>query len=548
MLYAEISRVLGRFFFYLAAVCLIPFCFSLFYEFSIDKTVYFKTSTSLAFLETIGVCLLLGKIFQRGGRQSTGKLYRKESALLVVLIWFMTAAIASLPFIFTGAIPSPVDAYFESMSGLTTTGASVLHPKKYDAETGKEIPHVVQNPVDPSILYSFYGTVPPLKAVGTSTVLKEGVEALGKPLLFWRSFLQWLGGMGIVVLFIAVLPALSLGGKFLYETEVAGVNKEGVKPRIQETASLLWKFYLGITLLQVCCLLITNSQMSLFEAVNISFSTISTGGFSVTNDGLATYANTYTYWIVATFMLLGSLNFTLYFHALKGKVGKLYEPEFFLYLLIILGGSLLMTFNLWNTPKSLSSSYPGYFTFSEALSTGFFQAISAQSSTGFFLGNYDFWPFSCQFLMIVLMFIGGMSGSTTGGIKVIRYAVILKVVKNKIESLFRPEQVRAIKIGPREIGEKTALTVLTFACVVVLFFGIGAYLLMIDHNDIQTALGTIACMINNTGLLFGGVGCTGSFAFLSPFSKIVSILWMVLGRLEYFAFLVLFVPAFWRKR
>ncbi len=184
----------------------------------------------------------------------------------------------------------------------------------------------------------------------------------------------------------------------------------------------------------------------------------------------------------------------------------------------------------------------------EAISYGAFQAISAQSSTGFSLVNYDLWPFAAQLVMVILMYIGGMSGSTTGGIKIIRYAIILKAIKHKIETLFRPEAVRALKVGEREISDKTAMTVLTFFCIAILMAVAGAYLLVVNHCDPQTAIGTISCMINNTGLPFGGIGSMGSFAFLPSFSKIVCIFWMMLGRLEYFTLLVLLTPAFWRKR
>ncbi len=536
MSYAEISRVLSRYFLYLAGILLIPFAVAVAYEFYIDKTIYFATPASFAFLETIGICLLSSKLFQWWGRKAKGTLYRKEGILLVVSIWFFTAAIGSCPFLITKTIQNPIDAYFESMSGLTTTGATILYPKQYDGDI--EVSAVVQNPLDSSLQYTFYGTIQPLKNLETGEIEKIGIEALGKPLLFWRSFMQWLGGMGIVVLFIAVLPALAMGGKFLYENEMPGLSKEGMTPRIKETASLLWKIYLGLTLLQVLLLKSTNALMPTFDAFTLSFATISTGGFTVTNNGLLSYTNSATYWIIAIFMIAGSINFTLYFHGLKGKFYRFYEPEFFLYLLILAGGCLLMSFPLWYGDNSWSDS----------LKQGSFMAISAQTSTGFSLLSYDVWPFVCQLLMMILMFIGGMSGSTTGGIKVIRYFIVLKLIKNKIESLFRPEVVRVLKVGEKEIAPKIATTVLIFFCIVIFLVILGTYLLVLDNHDLVTAISTISCMINNTGLGLGGVGSEESFAFLSPFSKIVCIFWMALGRLEYLSILVLLVPAFWRKK
>lgn len=535
MIYSEISRVLGRYLMYLSGILLIPLGVAILYDFYFDEKIYFKTPATFAFLETLAICVILSALFRTLGKKSTGRLHRKESILLVAIIWFLTATIGALPFIQTNVFSNPVDAYFESMSGLTTTGCSIIQPKAYDSD-GQEIPVTFENPLDPAIKYTFYGTVAPLKDPDTGVILKEGLEALGKPLLFWRCFLQWLGGMGIVVLFIAVLPALAMGGKFLYESEVPGPNKEGMMPRVTETAGFLWKIYLGLTVAQIILMLTSDPTMSLFDATSLSFSTISTGGFTVRNDGLASYHN--ISWAIGLFMILGSLNFSLYFFCLRGKFYRLYEPEFFYYLITLVFGCLLMTWNLWRV----------HFPFSEALGQGSFLAISAQTSTGFAIANYDLWPFTCQMLLIVLMYIGGMSGSTAGGIKIIRYVIVLRILKNKIESLFRPEAVRVLKVGEREIPDKTAMTVLTFFCIVISLSIIGTYFLVLDGSDPFTAIGIISTSMNNGGLTFGGIGSTGSLAFLSNFSKTVSILWMALGRLEYFSLLVLLVPAFWRRR
>jgi trk system potassium uptake protein TrkH len=544
MSYREISRTLGRYFLYLAAIVLIPLGVAITYEFFLEKTIYFSTPATFAFLETIAICLLCSQFFTFLSRKSTGTLYRRESILLVGLIWFFTTGIGALPFLFTQTIPSPVDAYFESMSGLSTTGATIIQSKVYDA-SGQEIAITAPNPLDPAMVYTFYGTVPPMRDPATHAVVKVGIEALGKPLLFWRSFLQWLGGMGIVALFIAVLPALSMGGKFLFETEIPGPTKEGMTPRIKETASLLWKIYLGLTVFQIVLLILTNPNMPFFDAVSLSLSTISTGGFTVRNDGLAGYNSFHTHWIITLFMIFGSINFTLYFHALRGKFYRLYEPELLSYILIVVFGCLLMTWNLWDTPKFFSN---GVFSLKEAFVFGSLQSISTQTTTGYSLFNYDFWPFSCQLLMLILMYIGGMSGSTSGGIKVIRYVILLRIVKNKINTLFRPELVRSLKVGEKEISDKTAMTVLTFFCIVIALGLLGTYLLVLDNNDPMTAFGVVSSMISNSGLSIGGIGCNSSFAFLSSFSKIISILWMALGRLEYFSLLVLLVPAFWKKQ
>jgi trk system potassium uptake protein TrkH len=339
-----------------------------------------------------------------------------------------------------------------------------------------------------------------------------------------------------------------MGGRFLFEAEVSGPTKEGMTPRIKETASLLWRIYLGLTVLQIALLMVTNHSVAFFDAMNISFSTISTGGFSIRNDGLAAYHSLSTEMIVLVFMILGSINFTFYFHCIRGKIYRIYEPEFFAFLFSLCMGSILMALFLFNTPKILFAAGKGIFSFAEALRYGTFQAVSAQTSTGFAIADYDLWPLSAQVLILILMFFGGMSGSTAGGIKMIRHLILFRVIKHKIESIFRPDAVRCLKIGKREITDKTAITVLVFFAILIVAAVLGTFLMVIDGIDPQTAMGLISSMVNNNGLSFYAAGPTESCAFLSNFSKIISIVWMALGRLEFFILLVLLVPAFWKGR
>lgn len=534
MQYSQISRVLGRYFLYCAGVLLLPLGVSLLYEFLLERAIYPNFPNTFAFLETIAICLLLSYFLSYFGRRAKKEpLRRKESILLVILVWLLTAGIGASPFLFSRTLTNPIDAYFESMSGLTTTGATVIQAKAYDAHTKEEIPIRFKNPIDPAISYSFYGTVAPLLDPKTGTVLREGVEALGKPLLFWRSFLQWFGGIGIIVLFISVLPALGMGGKFLYESEVSGPTKEGIRPRIRETAVFLWKIYIGLTVLQIALLIFSDPKIPFFDAVTLSFATLSTGGFTVHNDGLASYPLGSIGWVIGLFMILGGLNFSLYFHCLKRKIYRLNDVEFFSYLAILLMGCLCLSAILWYTSS-----------FSFKLTA--LQAISAQTSTGYAFINYDYWPLTSQFLLLMLMFIGGMSGSTAGGIKVIRVVTIFRVISNKIESFFRPGVVRVLKVGNKEITDKTAMTTLTFFCILIFLLGFGVFLLLLDGIDPLTSLGVVSTTLTNSGLYFGGIGSMESLGFLSNFSKIVGILWMLLGRLEFFSLFILFSPSFWR--
>ncbi len=534
---AVISRILGKILLYFTAILFIPLIMAIFTEKLPHHHFMVRHHISLTFLNTMLICLAVAGLFSFMGRKADGVLGRRESILLVCLLWFVIAAICSLPFILSGAVDHPLDAYFEAMSSLTTTGASVLYPKAYDPITAQEIAITLPNPHNPLISYTFYGTLNLL-------VSAEGIENLGKSLLFWRCFMQWLGGMGIVVLFVAVLPALAIGGKFLFETEMTGPNKESITPRIKETAGFLWKIYVGLSILEILLLILSNSEMTLFEAVTMTFSTISTGGLSLHNEGIMYYNNTATSCIATFFMILGSLSFSLYFYLLKGKASQIYTPELSSYLLSLLIGSCLMTLLLWKGPVAPGS---GTYSLKEALSMAPFQAISAQTSTGFILINYDRWPMPAQSLLLVLMFMGGMAGSTSGGLKIARCLLALKLILYRVKSFFRPHEIYTLKIGNKGISESVGVTVLAFFGLVVLITTFGAFILIIDGIDPLTALGTVSCMLNNSGLAFGGIGSELSVPFLSPLAKVLCIIWMALGRLEFFALVVLFMPSFWRN-
>jgi trk system potassium uptake protein TrkH len=543
--YKEISRILGKYFFYFSLILLVPLCVSVYFDYIKPSSIVFPKS-SLSFVVTLFISLFISMVFSFWGKKASREIFRKESILLVIIIWIVSVAIGALPFYLTNTLQNPIDAYFESMSGFTTTGATVMYPKTFN-DKGKELPIYQTNINIPYKTYKYYGTITPILDQDHHVVF-QGIEAVSKGILFWRSFIQWLGGMGIVVLFLAILPLLAIGGKFLFQTEVPGPIKESLTPRIKETASVLWKLYLGLTVLEIYLLIWTNPEIPLFDAFCITFSTISTGGFSVKNSSIGTYNNPYTDWIVIIFMILGSVNFSLYFYLIKRKFYRVYEPDFLFFLALIFIGALTVSFNLIGTKKILLTGYEGgIFSVSEALRYGTFQAISAQSSTGFATANYDYWPLPVQLVLLLLMFIGGMSGSTAGGFKTSRIYILYKTLMYKLQSLVHPERVKKLVIGNQEIDEKAASTVLVFFAVFIFFLVLGEVCLVFDHIDPQTALGTIACMMNNVGFGFRAANPEYSFAFLSSFSKILSILWMFLGRLEFFAVLFLFLPGFWKK-
>lgn len=549
MQFKDLSRILAVFVFVFSATLLFPLLVDGYYKFFVDAALHPQPYAFEAFIGSIAICLLLALVFKYFGRNSTRKLYQHEGIAAVVFIWLLIPALASLPFLLSGTLKNPFQAYFEMTSGFTTTGASVLVAKNFDPLTGKEIPIQRSFCGDPQIQYSFYGNIDPVRDPATNQIVYEGIEAVGKGLLFWRSFTQWLGGVGIVVLFIAILPALGAGGRILFQAEVPGPMKDSMTPRIKEAAVQLWKIYLGLTISQVILLMATNPSISLFDATTISFSTLSTGGFSVKNTSIEYYHNNMTEWITILFMILGGINFTLYFYILRGKFYRIYEPEFFTYLLVIAIGTLIAVWKLVGTPNELiTGEFIGKFDLESALRSGMFQVVSAQTSTGFISTNYDHWPYAVQTLMLIYMFVGGMSGSTAGGIKVMRHYMLVKLAQSKIESLFQPRRIKAFQVADKEVDESSSSMVFCFFFLVIALSVLGTFVYILDNIDPQTALGAVACMVNNVGLGFQMGGPTGTFAFMSDASLLWSSFLMIAGRLEFFVVLAVFSPAFWMER
>ncbi|MBX9744701.1 MAG: TrkH family potassium uptake protein, partial [Chlamydiales bacterium] len=512
--YPEISRVLGKYLTVLCFLLLLPIGSALYFEKLASPSIYPQPHSLPAFLWTLLLNAALASLFSFLGKNASKQLARRESIFLVVSIWIITALISACPFYLSRTLTNPIDAYFEAMSGLTTTGSTMLCPKAYHSETSAEISIYYTNPHVPTSTYSFQGTVPPIRDPGTGLVLYSGVEAVSKAILLWRSFLQWLGGIGIVLICLTILPALGVGGKFLYQMESTGPIKQGIHPRVKKTASNLCKLYLLFTIIETALLFFTNSDMPFFDALCTSFSTISTGGFSVRNENIASYQSVATESIVFLFMILGSINFALYFQIGHKPHYPHHAPDFLLFLAILCIGCLAISSFLIGKPGFGLGGTDVLYSWKEALRQGSFQAVSVQTSTGFITANYDRWPFAPQMFMLLLMFIGGMSGSTAGGIKTSRFYILYKIVLHRLESLYRPDSVRKLKIGDSEIDDKNALTVLAFFCIVAFFTVLGIICLVLDGIDPETSLGLIACMMNNVGVAFRAAGPTDSLTFL----------------------------------
>lgn len=446
---------------------------------------------------------------------------RREALLLVGVGWLIGAAIAGLPFfvwahlsLISGegdhAFLNPINCYFEAMSGLTTTGATIL---------------------------TKISTVPPA-------------------LLFWRSFTHWLGGLGIVVLFVAVLPSLGAGGKKLFRVEAPGPAPEGVRPQIRETARILWIIYLCLTAAETIALRLTG--MNWFESLCHTFGTLATGGFSIYDESIAHYSvdpnvnGLGVDIIIIFFMILAGVNFGLYYHFIKRQfISVLKDTELRIYLSLIILATCVMFFALWN--KSIVTTAGEHLepSVASALHHGMFTAVSINTTTGYCTADFHLWPFYAKAVLIALMFIGGSAGSTGGGIKVIRIWITFKIMIAELEKTFRPNVVRPLKIGNGVIDDEMRLATLAYVMGILLIFVFGAFAIKVCESgsgcSITTAATASVATLCNIGPGLEAVGATSNYHWFTNSSKVIMSVLMVVGRLEMFAILVLFAPSFWRS-
>jgi trk system potassium uptake protein TrkH len=448
--------------------------------------------------------------------RGAGVFGRREALLLVAITWLLGAALAALPFYLWANVDANhapdhafgrfINCYFESMSGLTTTGATIL----------------------------------------------EDIPTVPRSMLLWRAMTHWLGGLGIVVLFVAVLPSLGVGGKKLFKVEAPGPKAEGVTPHIRETARVLWMIYLGLTLAQIIALRIAG--LNWFESVCHTFATLATGGFSTHNASIAAYDSVAVDIIVIVFMLLAGVNFGLYYQAMRGKLRSIWrDTELRLYLGCLVGATLIITTALvGSTIHTTAGESIDHAGVGDSVRYAAFQAVSVQTTTGFCTADFDRWPFVAQAVLLVMMFIGGSAGSTGGGIKVIRIWLMLKVLRAEIERAFRPQVVRAMKVGGAPIEPDMRLGAVTYVLTMVLLVGLGAVLLVVIERgamhevSFTTAATASIATLFNIGPGLEGVGATQNYAHFTDSSKIIMSTLMALGRLELFAIIVLFSPRFWR--
>ncbi len=433
-----------------------------------------------------------GVLFWWGKKHAQETLTRREAVLSVALIWVCSGFFGAMPFVI-GANMSLTDALFEAISGLTTTGA---------------------------------------------TVISDIEGTLSRPLLLWRSIIQWLGGMGIVVLFVAIFPNIGAGGKVMFGKEVPGTSAEGLRPRIAETSRLLWQLYAGFTVLEVGVLYLLD--MSLFESVCHALTTMSTGGFSTRDASVSAFNSPPIEFTIAIFMLIGSVNYGLYYSALKGRSLRVFprSVEFKAYVAIVSVSVLVLTFGLLEVHND---------DLGVAFRNAFFMVATTISSTGYGTDDYSAYPPPMLMIVVVLMFVGGCAGSTAGGIKIERIVLMVKLSWTEVRRSFRPSLVHVVRMGRTLIPQSALTDVAVFFMIYMLCLGTGTALVAtLDGVGLPRAFGAVLTSLSNMGPGVFHVG-PDNFAGYSGATKLFCIFAMLLGRLEFYAILALFVPGFWRR-
>ncbi len=452
--------------------------------------IYGETAVAFAFLKVIVTVVLLGFLMSRGNHNLHGNLKIRECYLAVTFSWIFASMIGALPYLMTGTIDNFVDAFFESTSGFTTTGATLF----YD------------------------------------------VEILPKGILFWRSFSQWLGGMGILIFAISLLPALGISGQLMAKVETPGPSLNKVAPRMTGSAKILYIIYIGFTLLAT--VLLCFGGMDLFDALIASLGSVSVGGFSNYNDGLAHFGSSYLETIVSIFTLLVCINFTLYYTLLQRNWKDfLANRELRAFFLILLTAILLVSGNLWFAND--------YGSLSECLRDGTFQVISFLTTSGHYTTDFKGWPVFSKIILFTLMMVGACSASTGGGVKVIRVLVLFKQLRRSFYRKLHPHAVVPIKIQEKPLSAERVTLIMSFLNVYVFVFFLSSFLLSLENIDLATAFAAAASILNNVGTGIQLMEPQSLFHAFSDPSKIYLCILMIMGRLELFAILVLFTPNFW---
>lgn len=456
---------------------------------SLVVALIYREQAGFSLLAAAFLCLAAGFLLSRQKKSWNKGMYAREGFVAVALCWLVLSAFGALPFVISGAIPSYIDALFEVVSGFTTTGSSIL----------------------------------------------PEVESMPRCLLFWRSFTHWVGGMGVLVFVMAVLPLAGGTNMYLMKAESPGPSVGKLVPKVKSTATLLYGMYVGLSLLQLFFLLI--GRMPLFDSLVTVFGTAGTGGFGIKNDSIGGYSP-YLQVVVTVFMILFGINFNVYFLLIRRKLRDAAgSVEVRAYLAIIAVSIALITINI-------SGMFPSVWT---ALRHAAFQVGSIITTTGFATADFDLWPSFSKTLLVMLMFIGACAGSTGGGMKVSRIVILFKSILKELDVIAHPRNVRKLKMDGRLIEHAVVRSVNVFLASYVMLFALSVLLISLDNFDFTTNFTAVAATINNIGPGLALVGPTQNFGMYSDFSKLVLTFDMLAGRLELFPLLILFAKNTWRK-
>ncbi len=478
-----VCRYLGLVLTILGLFMLLPLAWSLFRGESCSTP--FAISAGI----TVGLGLLLWRLVPTG----EGKFSRREAIVLVTGSWILVSLFGTLPYVLAGTFQSFVDAWFESVSGFTTTGATVF----------------------------------------------ASVEDQLQGILLWRSLTQWLGGMGIITLFVALFPIFGIGAAHLVEHEMPGPQADRLTPRIRDTAKAVWLLYLGFSALEFILLLI--GRLPVFDALTVTFSTMPTGGFTPVDLSIGAYNSLFVEIVVTVFMAVAGVNFGLfYLLAWKRQIRQLINnPEFKLYIVLLVAGSLFIMLNL---------AFSMDVSFGQAFRHGAFQVVSIMTTTGFCTADFNLWPAFAKAALLLLMIIGGSAGSTGGALKVIRVLVLFKYAYRRIVLAFNPRIVIPLKVGGNVVSEAVISGIIGLAIVYFVIMFVGFLVMSAVGLDQVTALSSVLATVGNVGPGLNLVGPTANYLFIHPVGKVVLTLCMLVGRLEVFTVLMLFVPSFWKWR
>ncbi|MBL3654959.1 TrkH family potassium uptake protein [Fulvivirga sediminis] len=439
-----------------------------------------------------GITALVGGIMTVSTRKNTNKeLKKKDGYLIVTLGWLIMSFFGTIPYLLSGSIPDLTNAFFETISGYTTTGASIIN----------------------------------------------NIEGVPKGILFWRSLTQWIGGMGIIVLAVAILPILGIGGMQLFVAEAPGISPDKMKPRIKEVAKRLWFMYLGLTIAET--ILLTLGGMTFYDAINHSLTTMATGGFSTKNASVAYYESAYIQYVIIVFMFLAGTNFTITYFGLKGKFRKAWDNEefrnyFFITLILSISISFFVFSSKWES-------------FEKSFRDSLFQVVSVITTTGFVTADYTAWAPFLTIIFFLLMFMGASAGSTAGGIKVVRHTLLFKNSFLEMKRQLHPSAIIPVRLNGIAVSRDITYNVLAFIMIYLLVYGVGVFLLSFTGEEFDTALGAVATCLGNIGPGLGAVGPVNNFHDITGFGKWLLSFLMLLGRLELFTVLMLFNKNFWQK-